>query len=125
MPRDINEPRFLAILQELLAIPATDVHTALTHAADALARATRCDKVDTFLYDESRDSLVAVGSSAQPLSQKQHALGLDVLPVSNGGRVVDVFKTGNVFMTGDLMNDAGELMGIKEGLKIQSKLGVP
>jgi len=42
----------------------------------------------------TRDSLVAVGTSTQPLSARQRQLGLDVLPVSNGGRVVHVFKTG-------------------------------
>jgi signal transduction histidine kinase len=120
-----NQDRFLATLQKLLEIPAADLATALTHAADALAQATGSDKVDAFLYDESRDSLVALGSSTQPLSHLQRRLGLDVLPLSNGGRVVYVFKTGETFRTGDLQSDAEELRGVKEGLRIQSKLGVP
>jgi len=120
-----NQDRFLATLQKLLEIPAADLPTALTHAADALAQATAADKVDAFLYDESRDSLVALGSSTQPLSQLERRLGLDVLPLSNGGRVVHVFESGETFRTGDLQNDPDELRGIKDGLRIQSALGVP
>jgi hypothetical protein len=44
------------------------------------------DKVDAFLYDASRDSLVAVGVSTQPLSALEKRFGVDGLPVSNGGR---------------------------------------
>jgi signal transduction histidine kinase len=120
-----NERRLLVTLQRLLAIPAADLRNALSHASDALASATRADKVDAFLYEESRDSLVAVGTSAQPLSNLQRTLGLDVLPVSNGGRVVYVYQTGETFLHGDLQNDPGEIRGIKEGLGIRSKLGVP
>jgi two-component system OmpR family sensor kinase len=117
--------RYLATLQRLLELPAGDLQTALTHATNALAEALQADKVDAFLYDERRDSLVAVGTSTQPLSNLQKKLGLDVLPLSNGGRVVYVYKTGEVFRTGDLQQDPEELKGIKEGLKIHSKLGVP
>lgn len=117
--------RQLKTLQTLLTIPCGDLATALTHAADAVAEALHADKVDAFLYDEHKDTLVAVGTSVQPLSNLQKSLGLDVLPVSNGGRVVYVYKTGKTFVTGHLLDDPGELIGVKEGLKIQSKIGVP
>lgn len=97
----------------------------LSHASDVIAAVSGADKVDAFLYDRRRDSLVAVGSSTQPLSAKQRALGLDVLQISNGGRVVHVFKTGQTFRSGRLDKDEAELQGIKEGLCIKSKLGVP
>src|SRR5688572_21117786 len=121
----LEPARALVTLQRLLEIPAADLHSALNHASNALADAFSADKVDAFLYDETRDSLVALGTSMQPLSDLQKNLGLDVLPVSNGGRVVHVYKTGEVFRTGNLQADPGELAGIKEGLKIKSKLGVP
>src|SRR5438270_8329548 len=118
MPTPRGDPaRMLLTLQQLLEIPAADLRAALTHASKALAEALAADKVDAFLYDESRDCLVAVGSSTQPLSALQKKLGLDVLPVSNGGRVVYVYKTGEVFLTGHLLEDAEELRGVKEGLK--------
>lgn len=86
--------RYLEVLEALLRLPAADLATTLTHVANLVAEATDADKIDAFLYDATRDSLVAVGTSTQPLSARQRQLGLDVLPVSNGGRVVHVFKTG-------------------------------
>ena len=117
--------RFLEVLEALLRLPAADLATTLNHVANLVAEATGADKIDAFIYDPTRDSLVAVGTSTQPLSARQRQLGLDVLPVSNGGRVVHVFKTGETFMTGQLERDMTELPGVREALKIRSKLGVP
>lgn len=117
--------RFLEVLEALLRLPAADLTTTLNHVANLVAEATGADKIDAFIYDPTRDSLVAVGTSTQPLSARQRQLGLDVLPVSNGGRVVHVFKTGETFMTGHLDKDMEELVGVREALKIRSKLGVP
>src|SRR5947209_12421719 len=117
--------RFLATLAKLLEIPSAELETALTHACNAVAEALSADKVDGFLYDETRDTLVALGTSTQPLSALQKKLGLDVLPVSNGGRVVYVYQTGKTFLSGALHDDPEELRGVKQGLKIKSKLGVP
>src|SRR4051812_42194782 len=117
--------RLLDVLEQLLELPAGDLKSTLAHVSDVIARASGSDKVDAFLYDRDRDSLVAVGSSTQSLSMLQRELGLDVLPLTNGGRVVHVFKTGRTYMNGHLDADPEELPGIKEGLKIKSKLGVP
>jgi two-component system, OmpR family, sensor kinase len=122
---EVNQERRFETLQKLLAIPAANLSVALTHAANAIADALCADKVDAFLYDEKRDSLVAIGVSTQPLSNLQRKLGLDVLPVSNGGRVVHVFQTGETFVSGNLRNDPDELKGVKDGLRIESKIGVP
>src|SRR6185436_13628421 len=94
-------------------------------ASNAVAEALSADKVDAFLYDETRDSLVALGTSTQPLSALQKRLGLDVLPVSNAGIAVKVYQEGRTFATGrlDLMDD--ELRGVREGLKVKSTIGVP
>jgi two-component system, OmpR family, sensor kinase len=125
MQSEPGTDKFLATLETLLEIPSAELETALTHACNAVAGALHADKVDAFLYDESRDSLVALGTSTQPLSALQKKLGLDVLPLSNGGRVVHVFQTGKTYLTGRLEEDAEELRGVKFGLKIKSKLGVP
>ena len=117
--------RLLELLEALLRLPAGDLRATLDHITNLVAEATGADKIDVFLYDPARDSLVAVGTSTQPLSalQKQH--GLDVLQLANGGRVVHVFKTGETFLTGRLHEDAQELPGVKHALGIKSKLGVP
>jgi two-component system OmpR family sensor kinase len=117
--------RLLDVLEQLLQLPAGDMKATLSHVSDVIARASGADKVDAFLYDAGRDSLVAVGSSTQPLSKLQREYGLDVLPLSNGGRTVRVFKNGETFLKGNVDQDADELPGIRDALKIKSNLGVP
>jgi two-component system OmpR family sensor kinase len=124
-PASLLAQRRLDVLEQLLRLPGGDMKATLSHASDVIAAVSGADKVDAFLYDRRRDSLVAVGSSTQPLSAQQRALGLDVLQISNGGRVVHVYKTGQTFRNGRLDADPEELQGIKEGLRIKSKLGVP
>ena len=123
--RAADYPRYLDTLQRLLEFPATDLEAALTQAADTLASVLGADKVDAFLFDPSRDSLVAVGTSTQPLSALERQLGLDVLPLSNGGRSVEVFRSGQVYTCGNLLADEGEVRGIKEGLRVQSIVAAP
>jgi two-component system, OmpR family, sensor kinase len=115
----------LDTLEQLLALPAADLVSTLTQACNLIAKALRADKVDAFLYDEKRASLVAIGTSTQPLSDLQKRVGLDVLPLANGGRVVFVYQTGQTYVTGHLEDDEEELRGVKHTLKIRSKLGVP
>jgi signal transduction histidine kinase len=117
--------RYLDVLEALLRIPVGNLRSTLSHVGDVVAGATGADKIDVFLYDPARDCLVAMGTSTQPLSALQRQLGLDVLQISNGGRVVHVYKTGETFLTGQLDKDPGELKGIREALGIRSKLGVP
>jgi two-component system OmpR family sensor kinase len=116
--------KMLDTLEQLLAVDVGDLQTALTHSCNLVAEALRADKVDAFLYDPSKDTLVALSTSTQPLSDRQRKLGLDVLPVSNGGRAVYVFDTGKTFATGRLDEDPDELKGVKEALQIRSKIGV-
>jgi signal transduction histidine kinase len=123
--RATSPQRQLELLEALLRLPGGDLKATLDHVANLMAEATGGDKIDAFLYDAARDSLVAVGTSTQPLSALQKQLGLDVLQLSNGGRVVHVFKSGETFMTGRLDLDEGELPGVKQGLGIKSQLGVP
>lgn len=117
--------RQLELLEALLRIPSGNLAATLSHVSDLVAGATGADKVDAFLYDPARDSLVAVGSSTQPLSALQRQLGLDVLQLSNGGRTVEVYETGETFATGRLDQDPNELRGIKDALAVRSQIGVP
>ena len=117
--------RYLDTLQRLLEMTATDLEAALAQAADTIANVLGADKVDAFLYDAARDSLVAVGTSAQPLSALERQLGLDVLPLSNGGRTADVFRSGRLYQCGNVRADEGELRGIREGLHVRSLIAAP
>jgi signal transduction histidine kinase len=117
--------RLLELLEGLLRAPAGDLKTTLSYASDLIAAATGADKIDAFLYDVTRDSLVALGTSNQPLSALQVKLGLNVLPLSNGGRTVEVFKTGKTYFSGHVDEDMEELRGLREALAIRSEIGVP
>jgi len=117
--------RLLELLQRLLDLPGLEVDRALTAAASYVADWFSCDKVDVFLLDPARTSLVALGTSQTPLGRRQKELGLDVLPLANGGRVVDAFKTGTSYRTGRADLDEGELTGIVRDLGIRSGMNVP
>ena len=115
----------LATLERLLGISAANLDVALVHACNEAAGALGADKGDAFLYDSSRDTLVAVGSSTQELSRVQRSHGLDQLPLANGGRAVEVYRTGNSYVDGHVDQDPEELRGIKELLRVRSSIGVP
>jgi signal transduction histidine kinase len=117
--------RLLDVLEQLLQLTGADLKAALSRVSDVIARSSAADKVDAFLYDASRDSLAAAGSSTQPLSQLQRELGLDVLQLSNGGRAVNVYRTGETYLSAHVDQDEEELPGIRDALKVRSALGVP
>lgn len=120
-----GQARLLALLERLLAIVLTDVKGALDQASQIVAEALSVDKIDTFVYDPSAETLVALGTSATPMGRRQHEIGLDRLPVANGGRYVEVFQTGVSFCSGRSGDDPHELRGIKEGLGVCSTVAAP
>lgn len=125
-PTRLSVPdRLLDTLERLFRIPSGDLKVTLTHVSNLVAEATGCDKVDAFLYDPKRDSLVAVGSSTQPLSMLQRKLGLDVLPLSNGGCTAHVYETGESALHGNIQREEIDLPGIRDALGVRSLLAVP
>lgn len=116
--------RILQALEELLEIAPTDTQSAMNQAADCIIELTRADKVDVFLLEPPTTTLVAVGTSDSPLSRKQVSLGLNRLPLANGGRTVEVFQTGRTWHHNRQDEDPGELTGIKQGLQVRSRIGV-
>ncbi len=117
--------RLLTTLQGLLSIQAMEAGSALSQATDLVATTLGADKVDVFLYDANIDTLVAYGTSNTPMGREQKALGLDRLPLSNHGKAVAVFQTGQPYLTGHLDQEPDELPGVKEGLGVRSVLKVP
>jgi two-component system, OmpR family, sensor kinase len=120
-----TEGRLLATLERLLAIDEIALEAGLGRAADLVAEALHADKVDALILDPATESLVAAGTSATPMGRRQHAIGMDRLPIANGGREVDVFQTGFPYLTGDAAADPGQLPGITRGLGIRSSIVVP
>jgi signal transduction histidine kinase len=119
-----SEQRLLILLEQLLDLPAFDLRQTLTGAATAVAQWLDCDKADAFLIDPARDSLVAIGTSETPLGRRQKELGLDVVALSNKGRLVETFRTGKSYMTGHADQDPEELPGIVNDLEIRSEINV-
>ena len=120
-----GQGRLLGTLERLLEIQATEVKAALSEATNLVAEALGADKVDAFLYDPATDSLVAAGTSDTPMGRKQHALGLDRLPIANRGRTVKVFQTGSSYLTGHVEQDPEQLVGIVQELGVRSTIEVP
>jgi two-component system, OmpR family, sensor kinase len=120
-----NGPALLYTLQQLLAIEVGTMKDALDQASDLVAGVMGADKVDAFLYEPAIKSLVAIGASNTAMGRRQRELGLDRMALANRGREVDVFETGEPYLTGDAANDPAMLVGMVEGLGISSFLGVP
>src|SRR5690348_8260839 len=120
-----TQTRLLHTLEQLLAIDATEVGLALDEATDLLVPALRSEKIDVFLYLPESDSLVARGTSHTPMGDRQHALGLDHLPVSNGGRTVGVYTSGKPYFSNAVADDKGVLKGIRESLEVRSMIVAP
>jgi signal transduction histidine kinase len=117
--------RLLTVLEQLMAIQTPDLEAALAAAADLVVEAFGADKADAFLLDPTADTLVAVGASHTPLGRKQRAIGMNRLPLANGGRNVEVFQTRTPYLDGRVDEDAGELAGIKDGLGVRSSMATP
>lgn len=116
--------RLLATLERLLALPATDMRGALDATADLIREAVGADKVDVFLHDPTIDSLVAIGVSDTSMGRRQVALGLDRMPLANGGPTVEVYRTGVTYNGGHNQDDPTQVRGIWEGMGAQSSLDV-
>jgi DNA-binding CsgD family transcriptional regulator len=89
-----TQDRLVITLERPLEIDSRDLDVALDAATGAVAEVLGVEKVDALLYDPATATLVARGTSPTPLGHKQHALRRHLLPVANGGRVVEVYETG-------------------------------
>ena len=117
---DAGQGRRLATLERLLAIRATRLKEALDEASDLVAAAVGADKADAFLLDPATQTLVAVGTSNTPMGREQHRLGLERMPLANGGPTVETFRTGVSYRTGHAEGDPTVPAGITKGLGIRS-----
>ncbi|WP_437612470.1 GAF domain-containing sensor histidine kinase [Sorangium sp. So ce834] len=115
----------MATLERLLELPAADLRQSLNQASELLGSALDADKIDIFLFDPSRKTLCAAGTSNTPMGRLQQSLGLDVQAVANGGSIVQVFTTGEPYITGHADQTPGELPGVVHDLGVRSHIAVP
>lgn len=119
------EDRLFETLKRLLAIDATTVRGTMDQVSQLVAEVLQAEKVDAFLHDPTTDTLIAVGTSDTEMGRRQRAIGLDLQPIANGGRSVEVFLRGGYYFCNDVRADADELLGLRIGLGIQSTINVP
>jgi signal transduction histidine kinase len=120
-----EESRLLWTLEHLLGIEVAGLEDALAEATNLIAAALGADKVDAFLYSPEIDTLVAAGTSNTPMGHRQLALGLDRLPLSNGGSTAKVFTSGENYLTGHAEDDPDEVPGIIHALGVRSTIATP
>jgi len=120
-----DQDRLLASLEQLLNEQPTSARQAMTRLSNVVTEALSADKVDVFLHDAGRGALIAVATSTTPLGRRQRATGLAALPLSKGGRAVQVFEDGRPYLAGSVQSDDKELIGIRRELGIGSQLIVP
>jgi len=120
-----KENRLLITLQSLLAIRPMDLRGTLNQAADLIVPALGAEKIDVFLYDPSKETLVAQGTSHTPMGRRQHEIGMDRLPLANGGGIVRVFRRGESRIENHVDRDPEELIGFTEGLGVRSIIETP
>ena len=120
-----GQDRLFETLERLLQIPATDLADALKQAAQVMTEALGAGKVDAYLYDAERSELVAVGVSSTPMARHEQALSLDHFPLTTGSRIVEVYRTGEPYWTGQADQDPWVPARIRDNLGVRSMIAVP
>ena len=123
--REGHDARLLQMLEGLLALEVGGLDTAMTQAAQRLAESLAADKVDVLMHDPATDSLVVVGTSDTPMGRRGHELGLDALPLANGGWTVEVCQSGRSHLARYADREQGELKAVVEELGVRSSINVP
>jgi two-component system, OmpR family, sensor kinase len=118
-----EDDRVLVTLEHLLTLEALELETAMQQAAQRVAEVLGADKTDVFLYEPADDTLVAVGTSDTPMARREVAVGLDRLPLANGGGTVGVFQTGRGHLSRRTDQDPDELRGLFDELGVRSQMG--
>lgn len=116
--------RLLEMLEGLLTLDALSLDDAMMQAAQRLAEALGADKVDVFLHDRDSESLVAIGTSQTPLGRKEQELGLDRLPIAEGGRSVEALQTGRSHLARHSDLEEGEPRPLIDELGIRASINV-
>jgi two-component system, OmpR family, sensor kinase len=107
-------------LERLLQIPATELGSALDQAATLVGEALGAEKVDAWLRDPAIEVLSVIGINDSPMSRRERELGLDRLALADGGPIVEVYRTGASYCTGQADQDPLVRRGFWEGLGVRS-----
>jgi signal transduction histidine kinase len=120
-----EQVRLLRLLERLLTMQGIEVKPTLAEAAQLLVEAMHADKIDIFILDPATETQIALGVSNTPMGARQRAIGLDRLPLANGGREAEVYHTGQPYLSGHVDLDTGVLKGFRFELGVRSMIIVP
>ncbi len=115
----------LTTLEQLLAIRRLPLSVVIDRACLILQDVLDIDDANVYRYDDALNALIAESAFTTPMAHHQQALGLDRLAISEGGRVVEVFQTGNRYYTGHAEHDPQIRAGFTRDLGIRSLAVVP
>jgi two-component system, OmpR family, sensor kinase len=119
-----DDSRLLETLHRILTLPGIELRPTLDSASTLISEAIDAEKVDVFIYEPEKDSLVALGTSETPMGRLEYQLGLDRFPRSNAGPLTRVFETGEAYFTGHAERDPTQPRGVVEGLGVRSQVDV-
>ncbi len=115
----------LTTLEQLLAIRRLPLSVVVDRACLILQDVLDVDTANVYRYNAALNALVVESAFTTPMAHHQQAIGLDRLAISEGGRVVEVFQTGNPYHTGYAERDAAVRAGFTHDLGIRSLAVVP
>ena len=124
-PNAADEGRFLATLEQMIALPAMDLNDALDQTAQLLIDVFHAEKVDVWLPRPETNDIIAVGVSDTPLGRKQVALGLNRFSLATTSLVAHIYETGELYRTGHADQDPIVHPGVHQDLGVRSMIGAP
>jgi len=117
------ERALFAALRALVRLDSTAPRQTVFDAASAIiAEAVGADALDIFLYDASSESLIPVRAPRSPMGRLERTIGVDRLPLRDGGLAVRVFLQGGSFRTGHRDTEPDERPDIATALESRSAL---
>lgn len=117
-----RQEQLLTMLEHLLELSVSAIDSMLHQVVQQCTEVLAADKMDIFFLDSTNETLVAPNISDTPMGKRQQAIGMDRLPLANGGRTVEVFLTGTPYFNNHVDEDTEELTGIKVGLGVKSQI---
>ena len=119
-----RQSRLLTTLEHLQETPTSSADSILEQAIEQVREVLAVDKIDIFFLDSTNETLVAMSNRDTAMARLQKAIGMDRLPLANGGSTVEVFLSGTASFNNHVDQDSHELAGVKVGLGVRSQMAV-
>jgi DNA-binding CsgD family transcriptional regulator len=114
--------RYAALRALVHVDPIAPLQTMFDTASAIVVEAIGADALDTLLYDAPSESLIAVRAPRSQMARLERTIGVDRLPLRDGGLAVRVFQDGSSFRTGHRDTEPDERLDI--AIALESRSGV-